>query len=140
MASGGYRDQGGALAEINVTPLVDVMLVLLIIFMVSAPILHRGIEIGLPQAVTGEVIEEDRVMVTVDDKGQFFVDDNPVIDRLLVEEVKQQGGGRPNMAVYLRGDARVPYGRVLGAMDALRQAGINRVALVIEPLPSGPSR
>jgi biopolymer transport protein TolR len=123
----------GALAEINVTPFVDVMLVLLIIFMVSAPMLTRGIEIGLPQAASGEIIEEQRVVVTVDRAGQFYVDQNPVVDALLVERVREQGGGTAGTGVYLEGDAGVAYGRVLQAMDILRTAGISRVALVTEP-------
>ncbi len=122
-----------ALAEINVTPLVDVMLVLLIIFMVSAPMMTRGIEVGLPQAVSGEAIEEQRIRVTVDRHGQFYVDQKPVLDSLLVDEVKRRGGAKPDAAVYLEGDGDVAYGRVLAAMDALRTAGIARVALVTQP-------
>ncbi|RMG43990.1 MAG: biopolymer transporter ExbD [Acidobacteria bacterium] len=136
MAGGGGRPERGALAEINVTPLVDVMLVLLIIFMVSAPMLTRGIDIALPQAASAEVIEEDRVTVTIDRRGQFLVDGRPVVDALLVEKVNEAAGGRPGVAVYLEGDASVPYGRVLAAMDALRTGGIARVALVTEPLPA----
>jgi len=124
----------GALAEINVTPLVDVMLVLLIIFMVSAPMLTRGIDIALPQAASSEVIEEDRVTVRIDREGQIYVEGRPVVDDLLVERVTEAGGGRPGVAVYLEGDARVPYGRVLAAMDSLRTGGIARVALVTEPV------
>ena len=121
-----------ALSEINVTPFVDVMLVLLIIFMVSAPMITRGIEIGLPQAATAEVIEEERVTVTVDRAGQLFVDDDPVVDDLLVDRVLQQAGSTES-AIYLQGDASVAYGRVLEAMDRLRLAGFSRVALVTEP-------
>ncbi len=132
----GRRQAGrGALAEINVTPLVDVMLVLLIIFMVSAPMLTRGIDVRLPRAASADVIEEDRVTVTVRRDGQFLVEGRPVVDAMLVDEVRQAGGGRPDVAVYLEGDAGVAYGRVLAAMDALRRAGIERVALVTEPLP-----
>ena len=132
----GYRAERGprtALAEINVTPLVDVMLVLLIIFMVSAPMMTRGIEVGLPQAATGEEIQEKRIHVTVDRRGQFYVDQRPVLDSLLVDEVKARGGAAADAAVYLEGDADVAYGRVLAAMDALRAAGISRVALVTKP-------
>ena len=135
----GRRDAGrGALAEINVTPLVDVMLVLLIIFMVSAPMLTRGIDVNLPRAASAAVIEEDRVTVTVRRDGQFLVEGHPVVDAMLVDEVRKAGGGRGDVAVYLEGDAEVAYGRVLAAMDALRQAGIERVALVTEPLPGPP--
>ena len=144
MAFSGRQAPRSALAEINVTPLVDVMLVLLIIFMVSAPMLTRGIEIGLPQAVSGEPIEEQRVTIQVDKSGQFFVAGKPVLDELLVNEVKRQGGDRPEVSVFLEGDQAVAYGRVLAAMDALRTAGISRVALVTQPArkigPRGRSR
>jgi len=136
MSSGG---SGRAMSEINVTPMVDVMLVLLIIFMVSAPMMTRGIEVSAPQAVSGEVIEEQRIRVAVDRRGQFFVDQKPVIDSLLVDEVRRRGGDRPHSAVYLEGDGAVAYGRVLAAMDALRVAGISRVALVTQP-PAPASR
>ncbi len=125
--------QQSALAEINVTPFVDVMLVLLIIFMVSAPLMTRGIEIGLPQAASAETIEEQRITVTVDRGGQFYVGERPVVDDLLVDAVRSAGEGRP---VFLRGDRDVPYGRVLEAMDRLRSAGISRVALVTRPAPT----
>jgi biopolymer transport protein ExbD len=137
---GGIGRGGGALSEINVTPLVDVMLVLLIIFMVSAPMLTRGIEVGLPQATSGSPIEEERVTVTVDGGGQFYVDASPVVDSLLVEEVRRLGGGSSTRAVYLEADSAVAYGRVLEAMDKLRAAGISRVALVTEPVDTAPRR
>ncbi len=133
MPAGADRGPRMALSEINVTPMVDVMLVLLIIFMVSAPMMTRGIEIGLPQAVSGEPIEEQRVRVTIDRHGQYYVDQKPVLDSLLVDEVRRRGGGQPDAAVYIEGDANVAYARVLSAMDALRQAGIARVALVTQP-------
>lgn len=136
MAGGSLRNDRVALAEINVTPFVDVMLVLLIIFMVSAPMMTRGIEVGLPEAVSGEEIDETRLTVTVDAKGQFFIEGQPVIDAMLVEEVKRRGGSRPGVAVYLQGDAGVDYGRVLTAMDAMRVGGIERVALVTRPAPA----
>lgn len=134
MAMKADRGPRTALAEINVTPMVDVMLVLLIIFMVSAPMMTRGIEIGLPQAASGEPIEEQRIHVTVDRNGQFYVDQKPVLDAMLVDEVKKRGGDRPEAAVYLEGDGNVTYARVLSAMDALRTAGISRVALVTAPV------
>ncbi len=130
MALSADRGPRMALAEINVTPMVDVMLVLLIIFMVSAPMMTRGIEVGLPQASSGEEMKEQRIRVTVDQRGQFYVDQRAVLDSMLVEEVKRRGGARADASVYLEGDANVPYGRVLTAMDALRVAGISRVALV----------
>lgn len=138
----GTQGSRTSLSEINVVPLVDVMLVLLIIFMVSAPMITRGIEIGLPKAQSGESMEEERITVSVNRAGQFFVGESPVVDDLLVEEVRRSGGDAPDAAVYLEGDADVPYGRVLEAMDKLRVAGIGRVALVTEPatIPAAPRR
>jgi len=121
-------------------PLIDVMLVLLIIFMVSAPMLKRGIEIGLPQAASAEAIEEDRITVTVDAAGQFYVEEDPVVDDLLVDEVLSRIGGRREVAVFLEGDENVPFGRVLAAMDALRVGGVSRVALVTVPVGSADKR
>ncbi|HHN78859.1 MAG TPA: biopolymer transporter ExbD [Phycisphaerales bacterium] len=128
-----------ALAEINVTPLVDVMLVLLIIFMVSAPMLTRGIDISLPEAVSAEPIEEQRVTIQIDRAGQFYVAGSPVVDDLLVEEVRQRGGSGPHAAVFLEADVQVAYGRVLAAMDALRNAGISRISMVTEPTVRPPA-
>jgi len=127
-----------ALAEINVTPLVDVMLVLLIIFMVSAPMLTRGVDIALPQAQSADPIKEERITVQVDREGQFFVGGAPVVDALLVDEVRRRGGGDPRISVFLEADAGVAYGRVLAAMDALRVGGISRVAMVTEPVAARP--
>ena len=140
MAARNGRGPRTALSEINMIPLIDVMLVLLIIFMVSAPMIKRGIEIGLPQAASAKAIEEDRVTVTVDSSGQFYVEEEPVVDDLLVDEVRKRLGGRSDVAVFLEGDANVPYGRVLSAMDALRREGISRVALVTLPAGGSPGR
>lgn len=140
MAIGHERGPRTALSEINVTPMVDVMLVLLIIFMVSAPMMTRGIEVGLPQAVSGEPIQEQRIRVTVDRRGQYYVDQKPVLDSLLVDEVKRRMSGKSDAAVYLEGDGDVAYGRVLTAMDALRTGGVSRVALVTQPVRSGTPR
>ncbi|MDQ7006878.1 MAG: ExbD/TolR family protein [Acidobacteriota bacterium] len=139
MAGPGRSGPRTALAEINVTPLVDVMLVLLIIFMVSAPMLTRGIDISLPQAVSAEAIEEERVTIQIDRAGQYYVAGSPVVDDLLIEEVRRRGGDRPNAAVFLEADAAVAYGRVLAAMDALRTAGISRVSMVTEPIVGPPA-
>ncbi len=139
MAIGADRGPRTALSEINVTPMVDVMLVLLIIFMISAPMMTRGIEVGLPQARSGEAIDEQRIRVTIDRNGQVYVDQRPVLDSLLVDEVRRRGGDRPNSAVYIEGDGQVAYARVLSARDALRTAGIARVALVTQPPPPRPA-
>lgn len=131
---GQAEDEHEALADINVTPLVDVMLVLLIIFMVSAPLMTRGIKVDLPAAQSARNIEEgQRVTVSVDKRGQFHVDGVAVFDQKLVEEVRRRGGGKPDVTVYIEGDSHAEYGRVLRAMDALRSASMTQVALVTVP-------
>jgi biopolymer transport protein TolR len=123
-----------ALAEINVTPLVDVMLVLLIIFMVTAPVLTRKISIELPSAQSSTPIQDDRpVTVTVERNGQFRVDGTAVFDQRLIEEVKRRGGGKTGTTVFIEADGKVAYERVLQAMDSLRTGGIVSVSLVTVP-------
>jgi biopolymer transport protein ExbD len=135
---GGRGGPRVALAEINVTPLVDVMLVLLIIFMVSAPLMTRGIKVELPAASSGRNLEQgSRITVSVDRRGQFHVDGVAVFDQKLVDEVRRRGGNTAGTTVFIEGDARAEYGRVLTAMDALRTAGMTQISLVTVPARSG---
>ena len=123
-----------SLAEINVTPLVDVMLVLLIISMLAAPMLQRGINLELPQTATATTIEEARVVVTVDRDGRIKLNDRPVHEALLKERMTGVARSTPGETVFLRADKLLPYGEVLRVMDTIRTAGIERVSLVTVPL------
>jgi TolR protein len=133
------RSQGrrlsGALAEINVTPLVDVMLVLLIIFMVTAPMMQRGIDVALPQARSAQGAEEERLVVTVDRTNRVWLNESAVPLNLLEEHLQKAAGNLKAPFVYLRADRAIPYGDVMAVMDRIKRSGIERVGLVTEPLP-----
>jgi biopolymer transport protein TolR len=123
------------MSEINVTPMVDVMLVLLIIFMVSAPLLTVGVPIDLPQS-QAKSLEQDKepLTVSVNEKGQIFMQNSEIAaDDLIakMEAVAQARGGK-DARVYVRGDKRVDYGTMMKVMGRLSSAGFNRVALVTE--------
>jgi biopolymer transport protein TolR len=123
------------MSEINVTPMVDVMLVLLIIFMVSAPLLTVGVPIDLPQS-QAKSLEQDKepLTVSVNEKGQIFLQNSEIAaDDLIakMEAVAQARGGK-DARVYVRGDKRVDYGTMMKVMGRLSSAGFNRVALVTE--------
>lgn len=133
-ASGSRRAGRARLAEINVTPMVDVMLVLLIISMVAAPMLQRGIQLDLPATETATDIEEARVVVSLDREARIRVNDKPVHPELLVEHMQALARSYPDETVFLRADKLLPYGEVLLVMDSIRKAGITRIALVTVPL------
>ena len=135
IGAGGTRGRRqSALSEINVTPLVDVMLVLLIITMVAAPMLERSINLELPATATATDIEEARVVVSVDRDSRIHINDRPVHADLLEEKMRQLAAARPGETVFLRADKLLPYGEVLLVMDTIRNAGVNRIALVTLPI------
>ena len=135
VGSGGARGgRQSALAEINVAPLVDVMLVLLIISMLAAPMLQRGINLQLPATESASEIEEARVVVSVYREAHIRINDRPVHPDLLQERMRSLAQTHPNETVFLRADKTLPYGEVLLVMDKIRTAGVTRVALVTVPL------
>ena len=133
VGGGGSRRQR-QMAEINVTPLVDVMLVLLIISMVAAPMLQRGIKLELPATKSASEIAEARVVVSVDRNGRIRINAHPVHPDLLHERMKNLAAASPAETVFLRADKLLPYGEVLLVMDKIRTAGVTRVSLVTVPL------
>jgi biopolymer transport protein ExbD len=139
-AVGSSRTGRPPLAEINVTPLVDVMLVLLIISMVAAPMLQRSINLELPATETASEIQEARWVVSVDREGRIRINDRPVHPELLYERMKGLALSDPTETVFLRADKLLPYGEVLLVMDKIRSAGITRVALVTVPLDATEDR
>jgi biopolymer transport protein ExbD/biopolymer transport protein TolR len=128
-----------ALADINITPLVDVVLVLLVIFMITAPVLQSGIEVAVPKTRTVKQITQQRRTVTIDREQQVYLDDKPVNLNDLPSLLQQRGLDAAHQIIYLRADERVPFGAFASVMDAVKQAGITNVSIVTQPINSGPS-
>ena len=130
------RRVSSSLAEINVVPLVDVMLVLLIIFMVTAPILQQGVAVDLPKVAAGPLAgQEEQLVVNVSKGGQVFLNDTPMTADALTGKLRAIAAARPDRQLYVRADQAVPYGQVMQVMGAVRDAGLVRVGLVTEPPP-----
>ena len=121
-----------SLAEINITPLVDVVLVLLVIFMITAPVLQSGIEVNVPKTRTVKEISEERMVVTIDRDQQVFLNDKQINIHDLT--TKLHGTDAAHQVIYLRADQRVPFGAFASVMDAVKQAGITNVSIVTQPL------
>jgi len=121
------------MAVINVTPLVDVMLVLLIIFMIAAPSLQRGIQLELPATVNAQKIERTRLVVSIDRENRIRLNDKLVHPDLLTQRMESLAQQTPEETVFLRADKLLPYGEVLIVMDQIRSAGMTHVALVTVP-------
>ena len=126
-----------SLAEINITPLVDVVLVLLVIFMITAPVLQSGIEVAVPKTRTVKEITEQRLVLTIDKESQLFLGDTPVNIHELPQRLHQPGGDPSKQVVYLRADERVPFGAFASVMDAVKQAGITNISIVTQPVDKG---
>jgi len=122
------------MAEINVVPLVDVVLVLLIIFMVTAPMLYRGMDINLPQTATNTIKPEQRVVLTVERDRQVYVDKDRVPLMQLQPKLQALRRNNPNVSVFLRADREVPYGTVVQVMDSIKKAGIEKLGMVTDPV------
>ena len=121
-----------ALGEINVTPLVDVVLVLLLVFMVTAPMMSRGIDVTLPVADQPQVDPEDRITVTVNAKRQIFVGDRAVNLLLLEDRLRGMMEGRASKVVYLRADEALRYGDVITVVDKIQKAGVEQIGFAYE--------
>jgi biopolymer transport protein TolR len=129
-----------SLADINVTPLVDVVLVLLIIFMVTAPVLQSGIEVEVPRTKTVKEITEERLVITIDRQQRVFLNNQPInihqIGARLHEKIRDPEG----QSVFVRADENVPFGAFATVMDSVKQAGITNVSIVTQPLETHGSR
>jgi biopolymer transport protein TolR len=132
-------EQDDVMGDINVTPLVDVMLVLLIIFMVATPMLHQGIQVALPRADARNLPlkVQDPIVLSINREGTVFLRDAQVPLAELADRVKDQLAGRPDDTVFLKGDRGVPYGRVIEVLDRLHRSGIVHVGMVTERPPKG---
>jgi biopolymer transport protein TolR len=122
-----------SLSEINMIPFIDVVLVLLIIFMITAPILQSGIEVDVPKTKTVREIVEQRIVVTVDKGQKVYIGNDPVNIHQLGSKLKSQLK-KPQDAVFLRCDETVPFGTFATVIDTLRQSGISNISIVTEPL------
>jgi biopolymer transport protein TolR len=133
--SGGQIRTQTALAEINITPLVDVVLVLLLIFMLTAPVLQSGVEVAIPKTRSVNQLTEERMVVTIDKEQNVFLQDKPVNVNDLPKLLADVGNGDPaKRIIYLRADEQVPFGAFASVMDAVKRAGITNISIVTRPL------
>jgi biopolymer transport protein ExbD/biopolymer transport protein TolR len=128
--SGGSARTQTALAEINITPLVDVVLVLLLIFMLTAPVLQSGVEVAIPKTRSVNQLTEERQVITIDKDQNVFLQDKPVNVNDLASKLKT---GKDKI-VYVRADERVPFGAFASVMDAVKHAGVTNISIVTQPL------
>jgi biopolymer transport protein ExbD/biopolymer transport protein TolR len=147
--SGGQTRTQTALAEINITPLVDVVLVLLLIFMLTAPVLQSGINVAVPHTRSVSQLTQQRTVVTIDkDQNVFLQDagsnggkDTPINLTVLTEQLRSASSGDPaKRTIYVRADERVPFGAFASVMDAVKRAGITNISIVTQPLESTPAK
>ena len=133
------RDGGSSsIAQINVTPLVDVMLVLLVIFMVTAPIIQQGVAVDLPKTRAAPLnAQEEPLVVGVAQNGAVFLNDNPIALEDLRAKLVAIAQAKPDHQVLLRADRRVQYGDVVRVIAAVKEAGVTRLGMVTEPPPEG---
>jgi biopolymer transport protein TolR len=129
------RSQGAQpISEINVTPLVDVMLVLVVIFILTAPLLTSAIKLDLPQSAAAKPVQAPVALTLVVDRtGQVFLADQAVTPERLAQQLRQTAQDNPDTELRLRADAQVPYGRIVEVMGVAHQAGLHRIGFVAEP-------
>ena len=134
MAFGTQDDSDEVMNEINMTPLVDVMLVLLIIFIITVPVIQHSVNIDLPRASnTVQVIKPETVRLSVDAEGRYFLDDVGISDEELPLRLKAAAAQSPQPDLHIRGDKSVRYERVAQAMAAAQQAGLHTIGFITEP-------
>ena len=122
-----------ALADINITPLVDVVLVLLLIFMLTAPVLQSGIDVAIPHTRSTESLTEERMVVTIDKDQNVFLQDKAVNLADLPAQLRSNGQEAGKRVVYVRADERVPFGAFASVMEAVKQANITNISIVTQP-------
>jgi biopolymer transport protein TolR len=142
--AGGHARTQTALAEINITPLVDVVLVLLLIFMLTAPVLQSGISVAVPHTRSVNQLTEQRTVVTIDKDQNVFLQtgghDEQINLTSLTSQLRRAGQGDPaKRTIYVRADERVPFGAFASVMDAVKRAGITNISIVTQPLETNPA-
>ena len=125
-----------ALADINVTPLVDVVLVLLIIFMVTAPVLQSGIEVNVPHTRTVKEVTEERLVISIDKSQKVYLGNDPININRIAQTLRQRIRDPQHQSIYIRSDEDVPFGAFATVMDAIKQSGISNVSIVTQPIDS----
>ena len=133
----GHKRKFRPMADINVTPMVDVMLVLLVIFMVTAPLLTSGVPVDLPKTNAGQLKGDDQPLsVSVDKQGKIFIQDTEVSLEELAPRLKAITAAKPDTRIFVKGDSGISYGRVMEVMGQLGAAGFPHVALLTQPAPA----
>jgi biopolymer transport protein TolR len=122
-----------SLSEINMVPFIDVVLVLLIIFMITAPILQSGIEVDVPKTHTVKEITQQRLVVTMDKNQLIYLGNDPINIHQLADKIKKQSKSQKDV-IYLRADETVPFGAFCTVIDTLRQSGISNISIVTQPI------
>jgi biopolymer transport protein TolR len=125
-----------SLSEINITPLVDVVLVLLIIFMVTAPVLQSGIEVNVPKTRTVKEITEERLVLSIDKQQRVFLGNSPININEIATQLRAKIRDPQHQPIFIRADQDVPFGVFATVMDAVKQSGITNVSIVTQPLAS----
>jgi biopolymer transport protein TolR len=128
------KEIGTSLSDINVTPLVDVMLVLLIIFMVTAPMMQSGIGVNLPQAETNSSPAEEGLTMTITQDRYIHIGESPINIFLLENKLKEYFFGKEKRVVFIRADESLPYGYVINVLDVTKKAGVEVIGLVVKPI------
>jgi biopolymer transport protein ExbD/biopolymer transport protein TolR len=129
-----------SLADINITPLVDVVLVLLIIFMITAPVLQSGIEVNVPKTKTVKEITEERLVISIDKEQRVFLGNDAVNINEIADKLHQKIRDPQNQYIYVRADENVPFGAFATVMDAVKSSGITNVSIVTQPLKENGSK
>ena len=133
----GGRSSPTTLSEINVTPLVDIMLVLLIVFMISAPLMQQGIHVDLPKANAGAMTEApDQLVLVIDRTKNILIADHIIQPGTLLHKLSAITQAKPQIEVVIQADKGIPYGFIAGVMAEVKQSGISRIGLVTDPDPS----
>ena len=139
-----FTDKSGrtqsSLAEINITPLVDVVLVLLIIFMLTAPILQSGIEVDVPKTRTVKEITEERLVISINKQQRVYLGNDPININQIGAKLRQKIRDPQHQSIFIRADEDVPFGAFATVMDAVKQSGISNVSIVTQPLDTHGSR
>jgi biopolymer transport protein TolR len=129
-----------SISDINVTPLVDVVLVLLIIFMVTAPVLQSGVEVSVPKTRTVKEITEERLVISVDKQQRVFLGNDPININEIAAKLHQKIRDPQHQSIFIRADENVPFGAFATVMDAVKASGITNVSIVTQPLDSHASQ